>query len=305
MKTAAALIVAVVLAPPVAGYAGQAESRKPLGVLFVGNSYTYVNDLPSMIQALAAADRGARPIVIARVLQGGAHLQWHWTGKGRTGKPVKKHARAAIEKGDFDFVVIQEQSQMPVVAPPVTVKYATLLCQAVRKRGAMPVMFMTWARKGEMKDPRGGKPTWTSEKMQAQLAETYIQAGKQGRALVAPVGLAWAAVRKGRPEMVLHKGDGSHPGAYGSYLAACVFHVVLTGRTPVGLPAKLTAKAGAKTRTLASIPPADAEFLQKTAQKTVEAFRAKHPDPPKPSGSASGNVAGTPAGSVARESSKR
>ena len=304
MKTTTTLIAAVVLVSAGAGYAKEAESRGPLRVLFVGNSYTYVNDLPSMIQALAAADRGARPVEISRVLKGGAQLQWHWTGKGRGGKPVKTHARAVIEKRRFDFVVIQEQSQMPALNPAVTVRYAELLCQAVRKRGAMPVMFMTWARKGAMKDPRGGKPPWPPEKMQAALAATYIQAGKQGHALVAPVGLAWAAVRKGRPEMVLHKGDGSHPGAHGSYLAACVFHAVLTGRTPVGLPAKLTAKAGAKTRTLANIPPADAEFLQKTAQQTVEAFRAKHPAP-KPPGSTPADGVSARVSRIDRRSSKR
>lgn len=280
MRIAAALVVLSTLAPPAA--AGQASAAKPLRVLFVGNSYTFVNDLPSMIAALASADKGARPVQVSRVLMGGAQLGWHWTGKGRGGKPVKTHARAVIEKGDFDFVVIQEQSRMPVLNPRATVKYAALLGQAVRKRGAMPVMFMTWARRDNMKDPRPNRPPWTPQAMQAALAKAYIQAGKQGQALVAPVGLAWAAVRKARPKLALHKSDGSHPSVHGSYLAACVFHAVLTGRTPVGLPARLTDTIKGKTRKLADIPPAEAALLQKTAWQSVKDFRAKHPAPGTP-----------------------
>lgn len=277
--TALPIVVTLFACASILHAARPSTPAKPLRVLFVGNSYTYVNDLPAMIAALARADRGAPRIEPSRVLMGGAHLQWHWTGKGRGQKPVKTHARAEIEKGAFDVVVIQEQSQMPVVAPQVTVKYAALLCQAARKRGARPVMFMTWARKGDMKDPRGGKPAMTPEAMQAGLARTYIEAARAGQAAVAPVGLAWAAVRKARGALALHKGDGSHPSPAGSYLAACVFHAVLTGRSPVGLPAKLTATVKGKNRTLANIPAADAALLQKTAWETVQAFRAKHPAP--------------------------
>ena len=260
-----------------------ATAAKPLQILFVGNSYTYVNDLPAMIQALAAADSGARPVTVDRVLAGGAHLRWHWTGKGRGGKPMRTCARAVIEKGLFDVVIIQEQSQMPAVAPDVTVKYATLLSGAARGRGAMPVMFMTWARRSDMKDPRGAdRPAMSPAAMQSALASAYIQAGKAGQADVAPVGLAWAAVGKARPALALHKGDGSHPSPAGSYLAACVFHAVLTGRSPVGLPAKLTAAAKGKTRTLAAIPPATAAMLQKTAWETVRAFRTSYPKPKTP-----------------------
>jgi len=298
MRTATVSIVLALTASFVA-------AAEPLRVLFVGNSYTGVNDLPSLVRALAAADRGARPVAIARALQGGAQLQWHWTGKGRGGKPMRSDVRAVIDKGNFDFVVIQEQSQMSAILPAVTLKYARLLCQAVRKRGAMPVMYMTWARKGVMKDPRGGShPAWTPERMQAAIAATYTRAGKEGRALVAPVGLAWAAVRKARPKLALHARDGSHPSIHGSYLAACVFHAVLTGRTPVGLPVRLTVKAGSRARTLADIPPADARFLQETAQQTVKAFRAKHPDP-EPAGSTPGNAANAQAGPIAPGSSTR
>ena len=260
-----------------------ATSGGPLRILFVGNSYTYVNDLPAMIQALAAADGGARAITVDRVLAGGAQLQWHWTGKGRGGKPVRTCARTVIEKGRFDVVVIQEQSQMPAVAPDVTVKYAALLCGAARARGAMPVMFMTWARRGDMKDPRGsGRPPISPAAMQAALASAYIRAGKAGQGDVAPVGLAWAAVRKAAPSLALHSRDGSHPSATGTYLAACVFHAVLTGRSPVGLPAKLTALSKGTARTLATIDPATAAMLQKTAWDTVRAFRTEHPTPKAP-----------------------
>lgn len=282
MKTAIALIVPALLASA-ASAAEPAAARKPLRVLFVGNSYTGTNDLPSLIRALAAADGGARPVEVSGALRGGAQLQWHWTGKDRQGKSLRTHARAVIEKGAFDVVVIQEQSPMPVVDPASTVTYAALLCHAARKSGATPVLFMTWARKGTMKDPRPGRPPWTPQAMQAALAKAYIEAARQGGSQVAPVGLVWSAVRKAHPGLSLHKSDGSHPSIEGSYLAACVFHAVLTGRTPVGLPARLTDGVKGKSRVLADIRPGDAAVLQAAAWRVVREFRAKHPAaaPPK------------------------
>ncbi len=45
------LVVAVVLS-----LAGLAHADTPLRVLFIGNSLTYTNDLPAMVERIAAAD---------------------------------------------------------------------------------------------------------------------------------------------------------------------------------------------------------------------------------------------------------
>ena len=40
---------------------------KTLNVLFIGNSYTYVNDVPSMVQHLGMIWNWAKPLIVLKV----------------------------------------------------------------------------------------------------------------------------------------------------------------------------------------------------------------------------------------------
>ena len=55
---------------------GQDAPSAPLKALFIGNSYTSVNDLPAMVAALADA-AGGRKIEVDRHLIGGCTLEKH------------------------------------------------------------------------------------------------------------------------------------------------------------------------------------------------------------------------------------
>ena len=45
-------------------------------VLFIGNSYTYCNNLPGMLQDLSNA--AGKTLETAMVASGGKTLEWHW-----------------------------------------------------------------------------------------------------------------------------------------------------------------------------------------------------------------------------------
>jgi len=75
----------------------------PLKVLFVGNSFTARNDLPGLVARLAAA-RGRR-LEHRLISAGGASLRMHWN---------KGEAPKAIREGGYDYVVLQEQSTLPI-----------------------------------------------------------------------------------------------------------------------------------------------------------------------------------------------
>jgi hypothetical protein len=74
-----------------------------LKALFIGNSFTARNDLPALIARLAEA-RG-KGLEHRLISAGGASLRTHWNA----GK-----ARQAIREGQYDCVVLQEQSTLPV-----------------------------------------------------------------------------------------------------------------------------------------------------------------------------------------------
>jgi hypothetical protein len=71
--------------------------------------------------------------------------------------------------------------------------------------------------------------------MQAAIDEGYTALSTLGNADVVPVGEAWDRALGRNPAPDLWQSDGSHPTVEGTYLAACVFYLVIFQRSPVGL----------------------------------------------------------------------
>src|SRR5574342_386010 len=71
-------------------------------VLFIGNSYTFVNDLPGMFAGLASA--GGHRVETEVEAEGGWMLSDHAQSKATRNK---------IKSSNWSFVVLQEQSQVP------------------------------------------------------------------------------------------------------------------------------------------------------------------------------------------------
>jgi hypothetical protein len=213
-RTACLLLLTVA----VALFAGttRADDPQPLKVWFVGNSYTYVNDLPRMVAELARAGK-QRPLEYDRETPGGVTLEKH-----------VKDGRAAtkIAAQKWDFVVLQEQSVRPIKDPAAMLQYGKTLDAEVNKQGARTLLYLTWARQD-------------APETQAALTKAYRELAKETKAIVAPVGLAWEAALKDDPSAGLHAPDKSHPSKKGTYLAACVFHGVLYQKSPEGLPGEI------------------------------------------------------------------
>src|SRR5439155_809015 len=125
----------------------------PRRALFIGNSYTYQNDLPTLVRALGEATPGGA-LAVEMLAQGGATLGTHWLTPG---------TRERIAQGGFDFVVLQGQSVEPVLEPESFDSYARLFAAAVDDAGAQGVWFATWARHDGHADYAAlglGDPAW-------------------------------------------------------------------------------------------------------------------------------------------------
>ena len=216
---------------------------KPTRILFIGNSFTNRNDLPGMLARLAAAAPPSHKVETDRVIANGRALKTHWE---------RGLARDAIRSAKWDYVVLQEQSTLPLKNPARMHEYVTLFDEEIRQSGAKTVLYMTWARRHE----------W---ERQADLAAAYASIGRKLGAIVVPAGLAWERVLDKRPDIVLHDRDNSHPNLGGSYLAACVFFAVLFGHCPAGLETRDATELG---RVGADVP----RVLQDAAWKTVRSF---------------------------------
>lgn len=229
MKKCIFMMVAVALA---AVCLGQEESKK---VLFVGNSYTYVNNLPQMIQQLGESS-GCR-MEFEQVTPGGATFSQHCNTSG---------AMESIGRGGWDAVVLQAQSQEPSFPwsqfTAETYPYACQLADAVYEKNECPevVFYMTWGRKnGDTDNAPYFDSLATYEGMDDLLCARYTYMAQQNKATVSPVGKVWRRLREEHGEIELYQSDASHPSLAGSYAAACTFYTILFREDPTQLTADL------------------------------------------------------------------
>jgi hypothetical protein len=224
-------------------------------VLFIGNSYTTVNDLPSVFASLARS--GGHQVETGTAAPDGWTLANHADSSATS-------ARLASAK--WDIVVLQEQSQLPSVEQfRQTQMYpaARRLISSIRNQGARPLFYLTWARRDGW--PENAMPDYAS--MQAAIDDGYLAIARDQRVAVAPVGDAWATLVTRGVGAPLWQPDGTHPAEAGTYLAACVFYATIFRESPKGLGYHSSLSADA------------AGIIQSVAAETVLGDPAKWPAP--------------------------
>ena len=173
-------------------------------ILFLGNSFTFFNDLPDMVGQLLGAE-------IGRNLRGGAYLYQHIDPADE----LCAVTRRLLTAEKWDYVVLQDQSQGPITNPEEFHQAVSTLAPMIRAAGGKPVLYETWAYE-EGTDTLASTGL-TFEAMQQGLTEGYRAAAQANDALIAPVGQRFAAARH---TAHLYDADHYHPSAAGSQLAA-------------------------------------------------------------------------------------
>ena len=159
------------------------ETRDTLKVLFIGNSYTYMNNLPQIVSIIS--DKCNTKLITEKSASGGATLKDHWLGN--KGLETKEK----IEKGVYDIVIMQGQSTEPINARDSLQKYSILFCDFIKRNGAKPYLFATWPRK---KIPQN----------QEIIEYTYESIAKKTSAGLIPIGASWEMAKKVRPDVELY-----------------------------------------------------------------------------------------------------
>lgn len=198
-----------------------------LRVLFVGNSYTFYNDMPEQVAALSRSDPGAPEIETERVVEGGATLKLHFEETG---------ARQRIDEGGFTHVVLQEKSTGPLHDGDEFHVYVGCLGELAKSRKAKLLLYQTWARKEGHEIYRWKWSGKGPAKMTKKVRKEVDRAATRLEAEVVPVGDVWEQVRLKHPELNLHDEDLHHASPLGSHLAASVFFAFLAQRDPTPVP---------------------------------------------------------------------
>ena len=181
-------------------------------ILFIGNSYTSRNQLPRLVADLAAAAQCPQRVDFEMIVAGGASLKRHWNA-GR--------AQEALQSKPWDYVVLQEQSTLPLKNPRRYHDNVRLFAPLIAERRAQVALYLTWSREA-------------APQTQEAITRAVYDIAEEISAFVVPVGPAWHRALHAVAGLQLYESDGSHPTLEGSYLAACMFQVALCGEPPVG-----------------------------------------------------------------------
>ncbi len=233
------------------------QSGPPQSAIFIGNSFFFYNNgLHGMLRGLYRAANDKKGLRATLVTISGSGLNWHDVDSYFRPNAIGSYSFALGNKvvfNDlkklFDVAIVMDCSQCPIhpTLGKVFDEYARKNIASIRKHGAEPVLFMSWAYEDR-------------PEMTAQLAERYTKAGNALKTLVIPAGLAFARARLKYPDIRLYVRDKRHPTRAGSYLAAATTFAALYGRSPE----KLTFRAGLQEETAAK--------LQTIAWETVRDF---------------------------------
>lgn len=198
---------------PVPGWLQQrAFPKQPaLKVLFIGNSFTFGEDLPALVEQLSSGE--APHIDSFMIAPGGVSLAWH---------AKNKPTRDILSERAWDFVVLQDCSGCPLHYRDWFESGVTQMVTAVRAAGSHPILYMTWADIHQQHD-------------MDVIAAEYERISKHLDVPLVPVGQAWRIAQEQLPEVNLYSADGHHAGANGALLSAYVFamHLQKHGKQPL------------------------------------------------------------------------
>jgi hypothetical protein len=187
--------------------------QTPTRILFVGNSLTTTNDLPSRVRELAQ-DEGHR-WETSTVAYPNYSLEDHWQ---------RGDAERAITRGGWTFVVLQQGPSALAESRVLLVDYARRFDAKIRAAGARTALYMVWPAGSRRGDFPG-------------VSRSYSAAAAAVSGLLLPVGDAWQAAWRVDARVPLYGDDGFHPSKLGTALAAIVIYERLAGGVVKRLPA--------------------------------------------------------------------
>ncbi|MEM6724917.1 MAG: PKD domain-containing protein [Bacteroidota bacterium] len=205
---------------------GSLKAQSSYRALFLGNSYTYFNDLPQLVKDLALSVGDT--LEIDSHTPGGYRLVDHFFDGTSQNK---------IMAGNWDYVVLQGQSQEPITQTGLFESYIGQLQQVIYAHNpcATIMPYMTWGREnGDAGNCSNFPVMCTYVGMDTTLRNHYLDVTDNIlNGEVAPVSAVWSYLRQEYPDIDLYAGDGSHPSPVGSYAAACTFYTAIFRKDPM------------------------------------------------------------------------
>ncbi len=222
-----------------------ANGQDKVRVLFVGNSLTYSNNLPEIINHFAKSAK-QKKFSYKMIAYPNFSLEDHWD---------KGEVQKVLAKEKWDFVVMQQGPSASIEGRKLLAEYAKKFAEKIILAGAKPALFMVWSSAYRLSDF-------------AEVGVSYKLAAEETKGLFFPVGFAWLEAWKRVPNLQLYSVDKFHPSQMGSYLAALIIYQQIYQQNPIGLPYKFRIDF----ENQISLTKEEAKILQETAAETNKKY---------------------------------
>ncbi|MEM7617558.1 MAG: SGNH/GDSL hydrolase family protein, partial [Pseudomonadota bacterium] len=198
------------------------DDRPAVKILFIGNSYTFYNDLPKLLESIAVSHKSAPyKIYSEQVTVGGATIKKHWEQKNAINK---------ITNNQWNYVILQDQSTVMLHRKWARNSeiYIKKFVDLIRNNGnAGVILYATWPRRAgheiyqNKKTPKGHNYNY----MKKQVDQQYLKIARDNNVNILITSDIWGAAQQNN--INVYQADGSHPTLYGSYLVALKLYKVL------------------------------------------------------------------------------
>lgn len=199
---------------------GPPPSGNGPAILFIGNSLTFFNGMPTILEGLFELGN-AGPVSIGMEAFPNFGLEDHW---------IRTATRDRIGQGGWDVVVLQ-QGPSATEGRPSLLSFSELFADEIRANGGEPALYMVWPAESRFFDFAG-------------VSDSYSTAADLVDGMLFPAGEAWLDAWAIDGSVPLYGTDRFHPSVFGSYLAALVMYQQLSGQDPRDLPALIPAPSG-------------------------------------------------------------
>ncbi len=173
-------------------------------ILMLGNSFTFVNNMPNTLVELTGAE-------VIHYTRGGARLAEFLNPKTKMGSMTQE----TLQNEKWDYVILQEMSNGPITSKEKFLTNVGKLCNQIRENGATPILYATWAYQKDGKQLQEFGMDY--DEMFRQMYASYHEAADQNHCLIADVGERFYELSK---DQNLYAEDGCHPNENGSRIAA-------------------------------------------------------------------------------------
>ena len=175
-----------------------ATSSKKVSILFIGNSLTYTNNLPKLVQK-KAKKKGIKLHTTTVALPNYA-LEDHWNDK---------KTQQLISNKSYDYVIVQQGPSSQQEGRAMLFEYGKKLQELCATQQTQLCFFMVW-------------PSLTYYHTFDKVIKNHQDAAQYTNARLLPVGEVWKNHFDSSKDFSYYGPDGFHPSLKGSQVAANV-----------------------------------------------------------------------------------